>query len=510
MPLRRIITTLFLVALAVPVVLALLAGCETSPTAPVFENIFDPDGPEDGNPLKLRATLGDTSITLSWTQPQDFGFAYYELSHSLNYFNGYLPIGSVDHTTSTFNSFRYSHPTPTTTHYFKIQAFDAAGNFTNVSDQAPAIRSTPPRVEVVGGSKKVASRNITLSVLTSAGDSLRISNHRDFSDETRLAITESGQTQNIPWILPTASSNDTTLTVRVLAFPLTSASDTAVVVLDVNFIPAITVTGNPPTVATQSVELEIPATGLVSMRFAATMADLESQAWIPGNPNHPFNLADTATPQTIWGEFLGDFGFSFIDSLRVIPDLLGDASFALDLPEDHVTDQSIITVLADAVATQMRFSESLDFSGVPWTSYAATSYLNLSSEPGQKVIYGQFRNDWTESAILTDYVVYLSQALEINILAPAGGDQVPSGVAFLVLGTTTVGSGIAAIDSVKFDSGDGAGFFPVVGTTNWTYLWDVPAVSANTARVLRARAWAAEDSVTTAVSVTLLPEVAEK
>ena len=64
----------------------------------------------------------------------------------------------------------------------------------------------------------------------------------------------------------------------------------------------------------------------------------------------------------------------------------------------------------------------------------------------------------------------------------------------------------AAIDSVKFDCGDGSGFREVAGTTNWSYLWNVPEVTAQTPHVLRARAWADADSVTTSVSVTLVPE----
>ena len=508
MPMRRIITALFLLTMALTGILALLAGCESSPAAPEFDNIFDPNGPEYGNPLHLSAMLGDSSIILSWVQPQDFGLSFYELSHSFNYNGAFLSIGAADHSENPFGTFTYENPDPTRTHYFKIQAFDLDGNYTNISDQAPATRTTPPLVAAGDGTGKVASRNITLAIVVSAGDSLRISNDDAFAEETRVAAAEPGLPVEISWLLPTAADNDTVFVVHVLAFPLSGAVDTARVELDVDFAPAFTVSGYPTSVPTRDLVLDIPSEGVVFMRFADSEASLADQAWVHGTDSFNYTLANSASPQEVWGEFLGDFGFTSTVSLTVTPDPLQEVSFALDLPDDHITDLSTVTVLAEAVASQMRFSESLDFTSVPWVAYAETSQLALSPSPGQKVIYAQFRNDWAESAILTDYVIYLSQPLDVTILAPSGGDLIPSGIPLQALGTATAASGTAPVDSVKFDSGGGAGFQDVTGTGNWSYLWDVPVVKVETPTVLRARAWAAGDSVTTTLSVKIFPEAA--
>jgi hypothetical protein len=505
-PTRRILSALFILALVLPTIATLLAGCESSPEAPVFDNPLDPQNPGGENPFQLTAAVGDTSILLSWTQLQGYGIAYYEVSHSLNYFSDYLTFASVDHTDDTFATARYNNPRPTATHYFKVQAFDADGNFTKLSDQVPVFRSTPPRGVGGDGSGRTPTRNISLAVTVSAGDSLRISNDRLFAGETRIAAGEPNEPLLVDWQLPAAGANDTSFTVYVLAFPLSSVADTAEVDIDVDFGPAFTVMGDPATVATRALTLDIPATGLEQMRFADSEEGLAAADWQPGAGSAAYLLAEDANPQTIWGEFLGDFGFTSVVSLEVVPDLLGEAAFYLDLPEDHLSEDPVVTIVCDAAATRMRFSESLDFAHVTWADYADTASLTLSAEPGYKVIYGQFRNDWGESAVLSDYVIYLNQALAVAITTPAEGQEIASGSDLQVLGTATVPLGAAAIDSVKFDCGDGSGFREVAGTTNWSYLWNVPEVTAQTPHVLRARAWADADSVTTSVSVTLVPE----
>ena len=100
--------------------------------------------------------------------------------------------------------------------------------------------------------------------------------------------------------------------------------------------------------------------------------------------------------------------------------------------------------------------------------------------------------------------------MDVAITAPLDGDLVPSDLSLQVRGTAIAASGTAAVDSVKFDSGDGLGFVDVTGTDNWTFMWAVPSVLEDTEHALRARAWASGDSVTTTVSVTLLPPPAEE
>ena len=504
---RRIIVTFTVLGLGMIGLLAVLAGCESTPAEPEFQNVFDLDVNGGANPFELTATVSGSTILLSWTQRDGYGISYYELSHSFNFFSDFLPIGSVDHTGTGTSSFIYSNAAPTRTHYFRIQAFDNAGNFTRVSEQVPVSRVTPPLLALAGGGTAVASRQITLAVTVSSGDSLRISHDPEFAEEVRVAVVEAGQPQTIPWTLPLVEDNDAAPKVRVLAMTGSALSDTAVLSLNVDFSPDFTVPGSPSALATRHLDLVIPVTGVVEMRFADSEENLALQAWAPADTTAPFELADSANPQTIWGEFVGDFGFNAITSLEVTPDLLDQVGFAFDVGDDHLTDESLITVLADAAATEMRISESLNFGGAAWIPYAEEVRIFLGAAPGRRDFYCQFRNDWAQSDILTDYVIYLTQPLEVAITAPEEGDLVPSGLSLLVRGTAIAAAGTAVVDSVKFDPGDGSGFLRAEGAENWTFNWAIPAVAEETARVIRARAWADGDSVTTSLSVTLQPEV---
>ena len=277
----------------------------------------------------------------------------------------------------------------------------------------------------------------------------------------------------------------------------------------VNFKPAFTVAGDPATVATRSVDLTIPTAGVLNMRFFADYTDTNTTPWVPVSETYlGYLLSDSANPQFIRGQFQSDFGFSSLVEYDVTPDLLTGAAFNLVLPADHVTDLTTVRGASRAVATEMRYAEGADLTGAPWIAYADTVQIILSPTEGQKVIYVQYRNDWTQSGTLTDYVIHVTQPAEVTFWAPRNGDVINGGAVFQVRGGSTVGSGEGSVVLVKFDSGDGNGFVNTQGTDAWTYLWNVPRFSADTPVVLRAQAFYGPDplnleTVTTDITVTV-------
>ena len=500
MSLRRTIIVTILLSLLIPTALSLLSGCDSTPDEPEFNNPFDPNGPNAGDPFELVATLGDTNITLLWNNIHGYDLVSYEVMHSLNFFENFFSIGTVEVPTLDIVNFTYQDPDPTSSHYFKIQAYDSQGNFTLTSHIVPASATTTARVVIGDGSNQIESRQINIRINVTNGDSLRISQSGHPDSEVVLPADESGDPTFLPWDLGPVDSNDTTLTILVMVQNGASLGDTSIVDLDVNFSPTLGLVQGGTKVAQLYPPLKMDTEGVVSMRFADSLENLENSSWVDPAPTYDqYQLVDTANPQGIHAEFLSDFGFSIFRLLTVRADLLTDVSFSLNLPADHITDVSTVQGICDANATLMRFNESLDFTSTPWITYSDTTTITISPEPGEKTIYAQFRNDFADSPILTDYVIHLVQPVEVAITAPAENDILNGGTILRIQGTATAPSGTAPVDLVMFDGGEG--FIAATGTSNWSYMWEIPRFDADTNLTIRARAWAGDDSVTTTMNV---------
>jgi len=509
MNLRRVTTLALVLALGVPTVFSLLPGCEETPTEPVYENPFDPLGPDGGDPLQVSAqATNDTTIQIIWNQPQGLGILNYNISSSSSQNPDWTDIGEKEHTEAPTNSLFYNLAAPTSTHWFRVQAF-TADNFSFTSYATPDSATTGPRVIIGDGSGATASRYTNLEITVTQGEQLRIALDPTFTDSLRIVPAgEPGVPINLTYDLGYAGSNNETKTLYVVSFgdgyeSLPSSQD-----ISVNFKPAFTVVGDPPTVATRIVDLVIPTEGVLNMRFFAEYADTATTPWVAAADTFfGYQLSDSANPQFIRGQFQGDFGFNSLVENEVKPDLLTTAAFNLVLSADHVTDQSTVPGASRAVATEMRYGENADLTSSPWVAYADTVQINFSPTPGHKVIYVQYRNDWTMSGTLTDYVIHVTQPAEVSFWAPRDGDVINGGAIFQVRGGSTVGSGEGSVILVKFDPGDGNGFVDVEGTDTWSYMWDVPRFAADTPLIIRAQAWYGSpddmESVTTAITVTV-------
>ena len=508
---RRLLTIALVLALGVPTVFSLLPGCDSTPSEPVYENPFDPLGPDGGDPIQVKVEAeasNDTTVQLSWKQPQGMGLTHYIISRSDFRDSNYSEIGGKDHTSNPFGSFPYSDPEPTTLHWFRVQAF-ANDDFSIVSYADPDSITTGPRVIVGAGRGNTATRFTNLEITVTRGDQLRIALDPTFTDSLKIVPAGVGGFPiNHTYDLGPASGNNQTKTIYVASFADGYESVVSSQNIRVDFQPAFKVVGNPPTLATRIVDLEIPTEGVLNMRFFPEWEDTATTPWVPVSDIYSgYQLSDSANPQFIRAQFQGDFGFDSLVEHKVTPDLLTKVTFKLDLEEDHVSDQSTVTGISSAVATEMRYSESADFTSAPWIAYDDTIQINLSPTPGHKVIHVQYRNDWTMSGTLTDYVIHVTQPAEVTFWTPLEGDAILGGSVFQVRGGSTVGSGEGSVTLVQFDSGDGNGFVNAQGTDSWSFMWDVPFFTVDTPVVLRAKAWYGPldnlESVTTAITVTV-------
>lgn len=474
-----------------------LPGCESKPAAPEFNNPFD-----GNDPLDLKAILTGNSILLTWTNPAGMGITSYELSHSLQANTGYEFLDTVDATSPRYT---YADPDPTADHYFKVQAFTAAGEFSLVAATTAAHVATGPTVAVNGdpGLTKVSSREVLLTVTVSSADSILIAANADFAPAVSYPVVTPGTGQDISWQLP-QTDQDSTVTLYFKGYSGTLASAVSSRKLTVDFSPEFFVTGKPATVESRLVDLEIETAGVEQMRFALSETGLATASWLlPDSVLTGFPLADVAVTQTIYGEFQGDFGFNATSSWDIEPELLQGATFRLDLPAGDVVAGDTVTGICNAGATLMRFSTNPTFLGTTWQAYADTAVIPLASTEGLQTIYAQFRNDWADSGILTDTLVHVVQPVSVGFLAPLDGQVVLGGVPLLVQGFSTDSTAKVAAESVAVDLADGLGFRPVTGTDPWALSWDVPRFDADTDLTLRARAWAAGDSSTTVIQVTV-------
>jgi len=500
--LSRLIRAALLVAIGLGALFLVLPGCDSTPAEPEYDNPFDPLGPDAGDPL----TDKPNTIVIWWNQPQDLGITKYEISHSDNPDSNWEFLAVKEATSDRLTFHDYPDPVATMTHWFRIQAKDDLGRFSITSFATPGSVTIGPWVRMGATFGKIASRYPRVAIAVTSGDSIRIALDANYTDSLRvIPVHAPGDTAYLDYDLGPASGNGDTIRIYVQSFTGPQNSFTTLTPAQINFRPNFQIVGTPTTVGTRSIDLFVPSEGVLQMRFANSESDLAAEPWVAvADTFFGFLLTDSANRQAVWGEFQGDFGFtSDVIPLVVQPDLLDTATFSLLPGGGSISQSRMVAIQADAVATQMRMAETPNFAGVPWRPYAPIDSLMLSEGEGLKVVYGQFRNDWLESDILTDTVVYVSQPAEIRFLAPLDGDLVIGSRTLEVRGISAAGSGAASVDSVKFDGGDGLGFRVVTGTDEWSYLWDAPPYIADTDVVLRARAYVGTDSVTAAITVTV-------
>ncbi len=480
-------------------------GCAHDLADPLFENPFDPGGPDGGDPFQILAIPSGNSVVVTWRQPDHPGVTEYAVLHSDDD-NAFASVGTVNHLPAADeNTFIHNEPVPNAVNYYKVMARDGEGNATAVSAVASAPVDMPPFFQIGDGSPSVASRFVTLAIKTIVGDSLDIAANDTFTGATTLATVPGDTTFAVDWNLGPAAGNSET---KDLYLRCRTAADTSQVnhqsVL-VSFLPSLSVVGNPATVADEYVDLAVSdTTGLVQMRFASHSDSLESTAWVPADSTYPdYRLADVMTEQTIYGEFESNFGFSAIATCEIAPDDLSGVSFYLQslAGSQELTDSVEVVISSQAVALQMRFSENPSFVGVPWLTYAALDTFTLSEDEGEKVVYGQYRNFWTESPVLADWITYVAQPLEIGFHVPLDSTVVLGGSQLTVSGFARAATGGDPIDLVEVDLGQG--FVPATGTESWSVDWDVPVYTEDTELTLRARVTAGAETATGLLTVTV-------
>jgi len=503
MSVRRSCIVAFLLIVVWIALAGVFGGCTEKPTEPVFDNVFDPQAPGNGDPFDAQAFVAGDRVTVTWTKPAGFAIASLNIRHSTDG-QTYTTAGEVD---STKTYFEYTEAVPTATNYFTVQAIDVDGKVSLLSNVTPAEIATPAFVVIGDGSGTTATRHVTLALQTSVGSAYVIADNESFSN----ADTVAADLENSVLVdrnLGDAAANGDTLTVYVGVEHDLWTPPVAVNPVIVDFDPGFTVAGDPATVGTALVDLEVAAIGLTRMRFARSEEDLAAQSWTEVDADsvavfEDFALDEDINTQTIYGEFESDFQFAVVSDIEIVPDDLSTAGFSLRDGDITIDQQPVL--ICDAAATQMRFANAPDFTDAAWIDYADTTSFELSEGAGEKTIYGQFRNHWNDSAPSSVSVLLVDVPLYVSIVDPADGGVVTGGETYTVTGRSHRAGDTYTVDEVGFDRGENEGFQPTTGSVdNWTFSWNVPLLTEDTSWEVRARAHASDgDSATVAVTVTI-------
>ncbi len=480
------------------VLLAALAvfGCSENPEGPYLDNPFDPRTPED--PFHLAAIVVDNTVLLSWTHPAGYDIVSYDVLRSGDG-EFYDVIATIDAPTSASGTFTDANPIPTGTSYYKLVARNSDAEQTVASQVAAAAVDVPLLLQVAGGAESTRTRVVRVRVRATGFEVARISPTADFAAAQTVAFVGDSAIVDA-WDLGAATANGDTLRVYACALqtididgtPVTVSTDTTAAELTVSFRPTLDLPAGVTTVADLIVDLAVGggAAGITRLRLAPTRADLAAASWLPPTAIiEDYVLRDTPQPQLVFAQFESAFSPSFtvVDSQMVTPDLLTDVSFALVLDENRVVSNMRVGVVNDAVATLMRFSTDPGFRNAPWLTYNDTTTVTIPAVPGFHIVYAQYRNHWTQSAVQTDWAIFSQDDVGIEFQNPLDGGVVQGGTFFELRGRAWSSLDDAIVDSVKVNLGDG--YVPATGTLAWSYGWDVPLHLADTTTLIAARAY---------------------
>jgi len=256
----------------------------------------------------------------------------------------------------------------------------------------------PPLVSLAGAAEATATRFVTVEARTGVGIALEIANDELFSDPQTFAVGEPNEVISTPWTLPTVEHPDSNLALWVRADQGGSFSDSGTWEIDVAFAPELRLaSGNPIALLDSTVVLQWEGTGLLQYRLAGSRPGLEAEAWQPADSMAVRELAtDSLDPQTVFGEFAGDFGYSTVDSLVLTPEADPATLTGLVLAGGDSTTVEA-TILVDVQGQNigwMRLSEDPGFAGVEWVPYEAPVEFDLSAGAGRKTVYARVRHAW--------------------------------------------------------------------------------------------------------------------
>lgn len=199
---------------------------------------------------------------------------------------------------------------------------------------------------------------------------------------------------------------------------------------------SVRINGGAGATAIRDVTLTLAATGADEMRFSndnSTWTD-----WEGYSPTRAWTLAlGSAGVRTVYVQFRDQAGNSASTHSSIILDLAGPTgSFTINGGAAKTASRNVTLNLAISGASQMRFSNTGNFTGVPWEDYNSTWNWTLTAGESLKTVFAEFQDEVGHTYPVSD-AIYLDPNAPLGTVAINGGSLYTNDIAVTLNLTTS-------------------------------------------------------------------------
>jgi uncharacterized protein (TIGR02145 family) len=459
---KIILTSLFIVFIA----LIIFVACESKPTKPDYNNVFDPGNPTtSGEPIKLGVRIGNGGITLNWTIPDIKNLNSFKIYRSEQELAGFTEIS-----TAPSNITEYTDRLVENGHsyWYKVTAIDSKGNETSNSNISAMNINTNPVLVINSGENYTPSKEVNLTILANTAQQMMLSNSSDFTgaiwetySTTKNWTLLTGDGYKIVYIKVKYSDNNESAKVMdsILPQPL---NPEIIINNDDEYAPSINATLQLSAIGAidmyisnttfsvinvkrkkgaeelQKTKIEIQNDNL-KVALTTNSTSQQTEVWEPYSSTKNWTLSSGSGNKTVFVKFRNDFEIeSQIVSDNILPQPLTNASISIAGGAQYTSTRNVeLTHSVTGDNLQMKISEDSTFAGLNWQTFTTPINFQLSTGVGVKRVYVQFKNDFDiVSPIVSDDI--LPQPMNPAIIIANGAQYTSSRnveLAFTVTGS---------------------------------------------------------------------------
>jgi hypothetical protein len=172
----------FFIILLLFTVEIIFIACDSKPTKPEYDNVFDPDNPTtSGDPFQLQVIIGNGGVTLTWTKPDIRNLSSFKIYRSEQENTGYAAMNTIAAILTEFvdQSAKNGH-----SYWYRVAAVDASGNETGTTNISAINIKTDPVLVINSGDEYTPTKEVNLTILANNAQQMMLSNIGDFTGAT--------------------------------------------------------------------------------------------------------------------------------------------------------------------------------------------------------------------------------------------------------------------------------------------------------------------------------------